>query len=77
MEYESYLNKQCRRLAMNQEIPILDKSFHDHTLKECTKLVFKNWLRHFKGKSIGNNFSIRTLLRNDNRRNLLLRGIKE
>lgn len=77
MEYESYLYKQCRRLAMNQEIPILDKSFHDHTLKECTKLVFKNWLRHFKGKSIGNNFSIRTLLRNDNRRNLLLRGIKE
>lgn len=77
MEYESYLNKQCRRLAMNQEIPILDKSFHDHTLKECTKLVLKNWLRHFKGKSIGNNFSIRTLLRNDNRRNLLLRGIKE
>lgn len=76
-EYESYLYKQCHRLAMNQEIPILDKSFHDHTLKECTKLVFKNWIRHFKGKSIGNNFSIRTLLRNDNRRNLLLRGIKE
>lgn len=76
-EYESYLNKQCCRLAMNQEIPIIDKSFHDHTLKECTKLVFKNWIRHFKGKSIGNNFSIRTLLRNDNRRNLLLRGIKE
>lgn len=76
-EYESYLNKQCCRLAMNQEIPIIDKSFHDHTLKECTKLVFKNWIRHFTGKSIGNNFSIRTLLRNDNRRNLLLRGIDD
>lgn len=76
-EYESFLNKQCCRLAMNQEIPIIDKSFHDHTLKECTKLFFKNWIRHFKGESIGNNFAIRTLLRNDNRRSLLLRGIKE
>ncbi len=76
-EYESYLNKQCHRLAMSQEIPIIDKSFHDYTLKECTKLIFKNWIWHFKGRSIGNDFSIRTLLRNDNRRNLLLRGIDE
>ena len=75
--YVSYLNHQCRRLSENQEMPIIDKTFHGNTLKECTKLIFKNWIKCFKGKTINDNFSIRTLLRNDNRRNLLLRGIKE
>ena len=75
--YESYLNDQCRRLTASQEMPIIDKTFHENSLKECTKLIIRNWLRHFKGKRVGNDFSIRTLMKNDNRRNLLLRGIKE
>ena len=74
--YVSYLNHQCRRLTESQEMPIIDKTFHDNTLKECTKLIFKYWIKHFKGKKIGDDFSIKTLLRNENRRSLLLRGIK-
>ena len=76
-EYESYLNKQCCRLTDSQEMPIIDRTFHDNTLKECTKILIKDWIRHFKGKSFGDNFHLKTLLKNDNRRNLLLRRIKE
>lgn len=74
--YVSYLNHQCRRLTESQEMPIIDKTFHGNTLKECTKLIFKYWIKRFKGTKIGDDFSIKTLLRNENRRNLLLRGIK-
>ena len=75
--YESYLNMQCRRLTDSQEMPIIDRTFHDNTLKECTKILIKDWIRHFKGKSFGDNFHLKTLLKNDNRRSLLLRRIKE
>ena len=75
--YESYLKTQCRRLTDSQEMPIIDRTFHENTLKECTKVLIKNWIRHFKGKSFGDNFHLKTLLKNDNRRNLLLRRIKE
>lgn len=74
--YVSYLNHQCRRLTESQEMPIIDKTFHGNTLKECTKLIFKFWIKRFKREKIGDDFSIKTLLRNENRRNLLLRGIK-
>lgn len=74
--YVSYLDNQCRRLTESQEMPIVDRTFHGNTLKECTKLIFKYWIKRFKGKKIGDDFSIKTLLRNENRRNLLLRGIK-
>lgn len=75
-KYFEYLQNQCNRLTDEKEMPIIDRTFHRNTLKECTKLIVRNWMRCINGKSIGNNFSIKTLLRNDTRRSLLLRSIR-
>lgn len=75
--YEHYLKEICQHLTKFNEMPIIDKTFHDNTLKKCTKLIIKNWFKHFKGNSIEDDFSLRVLLKNDARCNLLKRGIKE
>lgn len=75
-KYSEYLQKQCNLLAKKNEMPIIDKTFHKETLKTCSKLILKSWFRLLRKKEISNNdFSVKRLLRNDTRKNLLLRSL--
>jgi Putative enzyme of poly-gamma-glutamate biosynthesis (capsule formation) len=74
--YCEYLDSQCRRLTVSQEMPILDGTFHANTLKSSTKRLFKSWIKFLLHKDVNNDYSLRTLLRNDTRKNVLLRGIR-
>lgn len=76
-EYCEYLYSQCRRLTASQEMPILDGTFHARTIKSSTKRLVKNWIKILLHKNMDNDFSLRTLLRNDTRKHVLLRGIHD
>lgn len=74
-KYSVYLQKQCKRLAKKNEMPIIDKTFHKETLKSCSKLILRNWVRLLRKKEISDDFYLEKLLRNDTRKSLLLRSI--
>lgn len=75
-DYLDYLYSQCRRLTDSQEMPIIDGTFHENTLKTSTKRLFKSWVKKILGKTVNNNQSLQTLLRNESRKSVLLRGIQ-
>ena len=75
-KYESVLKKECERLVKEKEMPIVDMTFHKETIKACTKLLLKNWIKLIRKQQISNDFSLRTLMRNDTRRSVLLRLLK-
>ena len=68
--YDNYLNKICATLGQ-KELSIIDRVFHPQTLKECTKLLFKNWKSRMMGKDFTNDDRLLRLLTQDARRNLL------
>lgn len=74
--YMDYLNEQCKKLSDTQEMPIIDKTTHAVPLKTYTKQALKNWIRLLRKKEIANDFPLKTLLRNDTRRSVLIRAIK-
>lgn len=74
-KYSEYLQKQCKRLAKEKEMPIIDTTFHKETLKTCSKLMLRSWFRFLRNKEISNDFSLKTLLRNDTRKSVLLHSI--
>ncbi len=75
-KYLDYLMDKCENLSLSQEMPIIDGTFHKQTLKTNTKTLLKDWIRVLKGKDISNDFSLRSLLRNSTRRNVLLRSLR-
>lgn len=75
-KYESVLDKECQRLTKEKEMPIIDTTFHKETIKVCSKLLLKNWCKLLKKQEISNDLALRTLMRNDTRRSVLLRVMK-
>lgn len=75
-QYQTMLNKECQRLADNQEIPIIDHSFHDKGLKSTVKSLTKYVVNYLKKKPRGNDLELGYLLKNDARRKVLERGLK-
>ena len=76
-EYRSYLYAQCKRLTDCQELPIIDGTFHAKSLKSSTKRLIKSWIKFLLKKPGDDDFSLRTLLKNDTRKSLLLRGLND
>ena len=76
-QYQTMLNKECQRLADNQEIPIIDHSFHDKGLKSTVKLLVKYVIKYIMKKPRVDNRELVYLLKNDARRKVLERGLKD
>lgn len=74
--YYKYLTEECKRLTYIQEMPIIDSATHPVSLKAYTKSVMKNCLKIIMKQPLSNDFSLKTLLRNDTRRNVLLRFLR-
>lgn len=75
-QYKSVLKSECKRLAEIQEIPIIDRAMHPVSLKSYTKQAFQNWMKLLRKQKISDDFPLRTLLRNNTRRSVLMRMLK-
>lgn len=75
-KYKPALEKECKRLAEIQELPIIDKTMHPVALKSYTKQAFQNWMKLLRKQKISDDFPLRTLLRNNTRRSVLMRMLK-
>ena len=75
-KYSKYIEKVYSRIAGEQEMPIIDHTFHPNTLKACIKVLFRNWMKTAKKVDFTNDFSLTTMLRNDSRRSMLMRLLR-
>lgn len=73
--YSRVLNKECSRLMKNQEMPIINQSFHSVSLKSSVLLLFKTLVRVVLKRN--NDTALVNLVKNDSRRSLLIRGLQE
>ena len=70
--YDTYL----KQVAVNHNfLAIIDKSFHPRTLRKSTKKLFQCWLMKLRKKDFTDDFALKTLLRNDSRRNLMMKTL--
>lgn len=76
-KYQTVLINECKKLVETQEMPIIDKTMQTVSLKSYTKKAILNWIKLFRKQNVSNEFPLRTLLRNDTRRNVLMRIMKE
>lgn len=74
--YINYLNEQCERLTKKQEMQIIDRTIHPNSLKQYTHIAIRNWMKIFRKQEVSDDFALTTLLRNDTRRNVLMRVLK-
>lgn len=74
-EYDGYLSELCKTLG-RKELSILDKTFHQDNLAECTRLLMKCWRNKLKGRKGMDDYPLKRLLAHDMRRNLLMLTLK-
>lgn len=74
--YMDYLNRQCKILFETQEMPIIDRTIHPTSLKSYIKQVLQNCIKIIRKQKVSNDFQIKSLLRNDTRRNVFMRVLK-
>lgn len=75
-EYISYLKKVCKKLGQGSEMPIIDKTLHPKSLSKSTFLVMRHWLDRIIRKDFTNDEELEFLIKNDQRRSVLLHSIK-
>lgn len=73
--YMSVLNKECCRLMKEQEMPIVNQAFHGFSFKSSIQILVKSLARVLSKRT--NDTPLVHLIKNDTRRNLLIRGLKE
>lgn len=74
-QYQQILMKECLRLTNNQEIPIIEHTFHCNGLKSAIKLFVKNVIKFFRNKPHIDDRELVFLLKNDSRRKVLEKGL--
>jgi poly-gamma-glutamate synthesis protein (capsule biosynthesis protein) len=74
--YQNYFDEQCRKLVDTFELSIIDNTIHPSSLKSYTKQVMRNWIKILKKEKVSDDFPLMTMLRNDTRKNLLLRTMR-
>ena len=73
--YTLYFKKVCKELGQEKEMQIIDKSFHPNSLSKCTLLVLKHWFDKIRRKDFTNDNELKYLLKNDQRKNIIIRSI--
>lgn len=74
-KYRAYLNTRCQDLSKKRELPIIDGVFHFNKLS--FRRLMKNWTKILLKKSDSIDFSLFTMLKDDTRKNVLLRYLRE
>lgn len=74
-EYDRYFRKVCVNLGLGKEMHIIDSTFHAESLAKCMLLVLKQ-RKQRKQKNDNPDSELKYLLKNDQRKNLVIRSIK-
>lgn len=76
-KYKNYLNSVLKDLAISQELLILDTVVHNSTFKASLHAILSAMKRWVMGKPMSSSdIGVQRLLKNDTRRNALLRTLK-
>lgn len=75
-EYDKYYKMVCKQLGLGNEMWIIDKTFHSNSLAKSTLLVLRHWFYKIRGKNFANDNELKYLIKNDQRKNLLVRAIR-
>ena len=75
--YEKELSKATARLTKYQEMPIIDRTFHDYGLKKTMKAMGRYFFRFLMKKPRNDDRELLYLLKNTTRRKLLERGLSQ
>ena len=74
-KYDAYLKKICDDLGM-KEMSIIDRTMHQQSLKNCTKVLLTCWKNKLIGRANDDDYALLRLLTHDDRRNLLMWTMK-
>lgn len=74
-DYNRYFKKICQQLGREKELQIIDKTFHPNSLSKCTLLVLKHWFAKLRRKDFTNDDELVYLIKNDQRKNIVVRSI--
>lgn len=74
--YRETLMKECRKLSEEQEMPIIDKTFHDRSLKATAKHFVKYCIKYVLRKKRTDDSRLSYLLKNETRKALILRSMR-
>lgn len=77
VKYKAKLIQECERLTTQQEMLIIDNTFHRDTIVSSFKQMVKMALDIVLHRQLPNDNSLLLLLKNDTRRNVLLHGIAD
>ncbi len=74
-EYDRYFGKVCVNLGLGKEMHIIDSTFHTESLAKSMLFVLKQ-RKQRKQKNDNPDSELKFLLKNDQRKNLIIRSIK-
>lgn len=74
-KYNSYLIKELSKLTYEKELAIIDTSFHKNNLILSSKHLFKSIIKTVFGRNLTYDRRLSNLLKNDTRRNALIRTL--
>ena len=76
-DYNQYFKKVCVELGLGKEMRVVDYTFHPISLSKSTLLLLKCWVKKIGKKKYINDSELQYLLKNDQRKNLLLRSLNK
>ena len=74
-EYNQYFGKVCKELGLGKEMQIIDKTLHSKSLIKSMLFLIKQYVQRQHNKNNADN-ELKFLLKNDQRKNLIIRSIK-
>lgn len=72
-QYKNYLTEKINELNL---MSIVDRTFHPKTFRRSVSTMLKCFLKKVRHQDFTDDFALKTLLRNDTRRSVLLRSMK-
>ena len=73
--YNKYFKIVCTKLGLGTEMHIIDSTFHSESLTKSILLMLKHWAQKLRKKN-NTDMELKYLLKNDQRKNLIIRSIK-
>ena len=76
-KYDQYLNTVVQKLATEQEYPVVERFHIKKPAKATIRTILKKWRNILTGKSKESQNSLQMLLKNDARRNVIIKALKK
>lgn len=73
--YNQYFKTICTKLGLGTEMHIIDSTFHSESLTKSILFMLKHWVQKLRKRN-NTDMELKYLLKNDQRKNLIIRSIK-